>query len=282
MPERIPGLDQLADEAKEVTMLPASEIRHRGNRRRTTRRVAAGTIVGALLLTAGVGLWQSPLLDQFRDPQWATTAVPETPEPTVIPPTWDNAPTAEMLFPDDAPGEIKAEYEGPGQAAKGLCDPGEYGEPTVHLTREFGAPGDYPAYLDATVFGYDSPEAASRGFALIRDAALNCAEPMATRSGLTDPRVADETAELPFDASAVTAQPTDAAYVRQAGLIPDSDDGMWGATLVVQAGERVLWITRTVVGMDDNCVASADDPDVMQCQEAAALPEALEALTANR
>ena len=81
MPERIPELDRLAAEAKEVDMLPAAEIRRLGNRRRTTRHVAVAGVVAALALVAGLGIWQSPLLEQYRNPQWANTAIPETPSP---------------------------------------------------------------------------------------------------------------------------------------------------------------------------------------------------------
>lgn len=293
MPERIPELDRLADEAKGAPMLPPSEIRRRGNRRRTTRGVAASAVAGALLLTAGIGLWQSPLLDRFTDPQWATTAVPETPSPTlseepsveptvsptaaaVTPPTWDNAPTAEMFSPPEAPDVIKDQYEGTGQAAKGLCDTGAYGEPTTILTRAMGAaPKEYGSYLDATVFGYATAAEATATFDLLKEAALTCEEAMETRSGLTDPRVHDATDEVPFDAAAVGAEPTQMAYITYAGLIPDADSGLFGETLLLQAGERLLWVTTTIEGQDFNCSPGPDDPDMMQCQVPAGIPEAL-------
>lgn len=306
MPERIPELDRLAAESERVDMLPAAEIRRRGSRRRATRQVAASVVVAALLLTAGVGIWQSPLLDRITNPQWATTAVPETPSPTsseepsldpieqptpapttvaptaaaVTPPTWDNAPTAEMFSPPEAPDVIKDQYEGMGQAAKGLCDTGSYGEPTVILTRAMGAaPEEYGSYLDATVFGYPTAEQATATFDLLKDAALNCAEAMETRANLTGPRVHDATAEVPFDATGVEAQPTRMAYVTYSGLIPDSDSGLFGETLLLQAGERLLWVTTTIEGQDFNCSPGPGDPDMTQCQVPAGIPEALAQLT---
>lgn len=303
MPERIPELDRLAAEAQEVPMLPASEIRRRGNRRRTTRHVAVGGVVAALALTTGFGIWQSPMLENLRGPQWATTAIPETPSPapsddgtpvesptqpptqleteapapsTVIPPTWDNAPTPEMFSPPEAPDVIKNQYESMGQAAKGLCDPGNYGEPTTILTREMGAaPEEYGSYLDAIVFGYATAEEATATFDVLKDAALNCEEAMETRSNLTDAGVHDATSEVPFDAAVIDAEPTRMAYVTYAGLIPDSDSGLFGETLLLQAGERLLWVTTTIEGQDFNCSPGSDDPDMMQCQVPAGIPEAL-------
>lgn len=310
MPERIPELDRLAAEAKEVDMLPAAEIRRLGNRRRTTRHVAVAGVVAALALVAGLGIWQSPLLEQHRNPQWANTAIPETPSPAptetetpsapsvdptqgpttdappappaVIPPTWDNAPTPEMFSPPEAPDVIKNQYEGMGQAAKGLCDSGSYGEPTTILTREMGAaPEEYGSYLDAVVFGYATAEEATATFDVLKDAALNCEEAMETRANLTDAGVHDATAEVPFDATVTDAEPTRMAYVTYAGLIPDSDSGLFGETLLLQAGERLLWVTTTIEGQDFNCSPDSDDPDIMQCQVPAGIPEALAQLTGD-
>ena len=286
MPERIPELDRLAAEAKEVDMLPAAEIRRLGNRRRTTRHVAVAGVVAALALVAGLGIWQSPLLEQYRNPQWANTAIPETPSPApppaVIPPTWDNAPTTEMFSPPEAPDVIKNQYEGMGQAAKGLCDSGSYGEPTTILTREMGAaPEEYGSYLDAVVFGYATAEEATATFDVLKDAALNCEEAMETRANLTDAGVHDATAEVPFDATVTDAEPTRMAYVTYAGLIPDSDSGLFGETLLLQAGERLLWVTTTIEGQDFNCSPGSDDPDIMQCQVPAGIPEALAQLTGD-
>ncbi|MDO5677809.1 MAG: hypothetical protein Q4G35_09935 [Propionibacteriaceae bacterium] len=317
MPERIPELDRLAAEAQEVSMLPPSEIRRRGNRRRATRTVAVTAAITVVALAAGFGIWQSPLMDQVREPQWATTAEPEVPtvdptsEPTAIPtetaeptvdpshtatadptevatetppvsavtlPTWDNAPTADMLFPEYAPGEIKNQYEGLGQAAKGLCDPGEYGDPKVVLTREFGAVGDYPTWMEAMTLGYSSAEAAGMGFDLIKAAALDCNDAMTERAKLVEPGSYDATADVPFDPSIVDADPVRMAWINMGGLIPDSDYGMFGETLVLQAGQRVLWVTGAFQGQDNECAPAPGDEHIDQCQVPAAIPEMLKAL----
>ena len=200
----------------------------------------------------------------------------------MIPPTWDNAPTPEMFSPPEAPDVIKNQYEGMGQAAKGLCDSGSYGEPTTILTREMGAaPEEYGSYLDAVVFGYATTEEATATFDVLKDAALNCEEAMETRANLTDAGVHDATAEVPFDATVTDAEPTRMAYVTYAGLIPDSDSGLFGETLLLQAGERLLWVTTTIEGQDFNCSPDSDDPDIMQCQVPAGIPEALAQLTGD-
>lgn len=314
MPERIPELDQLASEAREVTMLPAVEIRRRGDRRRTTRNIAMTAGVVIVALAAGFGIWQSPLLNDNRSPDWANTAVPEPTVPTidptdptvdptdpsvdptklpsetplteptqessspvtqvppaVIPPTWDNSPTAEMLFPDEAPGEIYAEYEGLGEAGHGLCDPGQYAEPSTILTRAYATPG-YPPYIDAIVFGYDSVDAASAGFDLIYDEAVGCQRAMEEAHGLSNTRIHDATDEVPFDLSVV--DDARMAYVTYMGIYPNSDQGMFGQTVVLQAGERVLWLTQAFEGMDDNCAPTPSEYE-QQCQLPASIPEVL-------
>lgn len=321
MPERIPQLDQMAAQAEGVTMLPATEIRRLGERRRTTRTVAVSTAVLVFALVAGFGIWQSPLLSEYRNPQWAATAVPETPDPSdeptpvpsqeptpdpspeptpsvsptaapspagspsegpggpaapaVDPPTWANAPTADMLFYDYAPGEIKNQYEGLGQAAKGLCDPGSYSDPSTILTREFGTLGDFPAYLEAMTLGYDSPAAASEGFDAIKAAALACEGPLADRAGLEQPQVYDVTAEVPFDPTVVDDAPVRMSYITYLGLIPDSDFGIFGETLLLQAGPRVLWVTADFEGQDNNCAYAPGNQDIDQCQVPAGIERML-------
>lgn len=335
MPDPIPGLDRMASEAGEVHMLPPSEIRRLGNRRRRTRNVVGAGLVVALIAVAGFGLTQSGLLNAVNPPNVVASPSPsdpesqaptesespsesesETPEPTdtetpetsetppatetddpsasdsgnppvatVKPPTWDNAPTPEMFEQPSQPDyvlEVKNQYEGMGQAAKGLCDQGYYGDPTTHLTREIGSKGDYMPHIDATVFGYKSAEDATAGFEKIRDAALNCAEQMNNSVELEDAKVHDQTSEVPFDAGSVDAEPVKMAYVSYAALISDSEEGMFGDTLVVQAGERVLWITSTIRGMDKNCTPADGDENEMQCELPAALPKAVEALLKNR
>lgn len=305
MPDRIPELDSLASEAKEVTMMPAEEVRRRGNRRRTTRRasIAAGT--AALAVVAGFGIWQSPLADGLRTPQWANTAVPSptpsdspsqtsspSPAPTQTPthtpnlppalvaPTWDNLPTGEMLSDPSVPGSVVelSEYEGPGQAAKGLCDPGEWGNPSSFLVREYGGDveGAEPFYW-AAVLGYDSVAEADAGYAAIHEAAADCG-PQLEETGWHDPRIYDLSADLPpiadTDADPVVLSSFSAVALSND---PNAAPGVFNDTLIIQAGERVLWVALSFEGWDHNCVLG-QDPDMDQCAMGYSLQDMYDAL----
>ena len=306
MPERIPQLDQLSARAKEVPMLPPSEIRRLGARRRATRRAVTTVGVAALAVAAGFGLYSSPLLDGLRDePMWATTASPSpeptrtpSPTPTVTPPVvdptqtpvgpssgptgpatpartlgWVTVPGVEAFFPPEAldAGKVMGERTELG-GAKGVCDPGEVGSPNAVLVREIGGVDNTEPFGWASVLQYDSAADATRAFRTIRDAALACEEQM-TDAGLTNPRTADYSADVPFDATTVDADPVAMAYLTGSGLIPDADEGIFSSTLVLQAGDRVLWLAEKVQGMDYNC-GPAPDNDAEQCAMPAALAEA--------
>ncbi len=306
MPDRIPQLDDLASAAKESPMLSPSEIRRLGDRRRTTRQ-ATGAVAAVLALTVGgVAAWNSPLSDSIRGPQWAQAPGPTTPttqaplnpmttpsvspDPapptsTVDPPTWANVPTAEMLREDhpDALLEQKDEYEGPGQAAKGYCDPGAdaWGEPSTFLVREFGNPDDgYGTYLWATVLGYPSVELAEQSFAALRDGIARCPDRIVEIGTYPDPVGYDPTEELPLDPTWTDGQTTDHAFLQSSGMNPPGkDDGIFIDSLIVRAGERVLWVTADIIGPDHNCSIAPDDPDVPeQCQIPAAVQEMVETL----
>lgn len=261
MPEHIPPLDRLAGEAQSARGLSAAEVRRRGDRRRTTRRVTAGLATAAVVAAAGFGIWQSPLLDNAREPQWATTVSPTpttsaTEKPTTTPsqtpthtpspsptseaaadaPTWDNVPTLEMMYPyDPTIAVVSSEYEGMGQAAKGLCDPGEWGDPTTILVREFSAvDGEVST---AIVLGYESDEAAAAGYALIESAARNCP------TAMNDPYFASFDATTSWSAYATSMHP-----------YAEDDDYRWfNETHLVYSGNRVLWQVRNFAGQDHNC-----------------------------
>jgi len=301
MPDRIPQLDQLSARAKEIPMLPPSEIRRLGNRRRTTRRVATTLGAAAVAVAAGFGVYASPLLDGVLDgPIWANTASPEpkptptevAPSPTPVGPTrgptdpasapvrepgWETVPGVEAFFPPEAldGGRVMGERTDLG-AAKGLCDPGELGSPNAVLVREIGGVDNTEPFGWATVLQYGSTADATRAFDTIRDAALNC-EGRMTEAGLTDPGTADLTGGVPFDATAVDADPVQMAYVTGSGLLPDSDEGIFSSTLVLQAGDRVLWLAEKTQGMDYNC-GPAPDQDAGQCKLPAALEQAAQGL----
>lgn len=289
MSERIPILDDLAREAEFTRGLPASEVRRRGDRRRTTRRVTAGVVTTALVAAAGFGLWQSPLLDNMREPQWAATAQPsvspttseteqaptETPSPTPEPsvsvtpsevpatltqPTWDNVPDLAIMYPyDSSVASVSAEYEGMGQAAKGFCDPGEWGNPTTTLVREFTAVDGEVSM--AIVLGYDTEEAAQAGYTLIENAARDC------QGALSTPYVEN------FDATTSWS-----AYISSLHDAPDNPDFRWfNETYVAYSGNRVLWEVRSFLGQDLNCSVSADDV-AGQCDWVKSSDDAIERL----
>ncbi|MEZ5087007.1 MAG: hypothetical protein R2722_12395 [Tessaracoccus sp.] len=306
MPDRIPELDSLAAEAKEVTMMPADEVRRRGNRRRTTRRtaIAAGSL--ALVAVAGFGIWQSPLADGFRPPDWAAVPSPEptesesqvplpSPSPTrtdaeppnipapnqVVPPTWDNLPTGEMLTEPGAPTPVIVldEYQGPGQNAKGLCDPGNWGDPSTFLVREYGADfEDAEPYYWAAVLGYDSATDADAGFAAIHDAVANCG-PQLEAAGWHDPMIEDLSGDLP-PVSDTDADPVVMSFFggRALSADPNTDPGAFTDTLIVQAGERVLWVTLALEDAWGHPCVIWEDPDLPQCAMGSGLQDMFDAL----
>ena len=260
MPEHIPPLDRLAGEAQSARGLSAAEVRRRGDRRRTTRRVTAGLATAAVVAAAGFGIWQSPLLDNAREPQWATTVSPTpttsaTEKPTTTPsqtpthtpspsptseaaadaPTWDNVPGLDIMYPyDTSLATVSGEWEGMGQAAKGLCDPGEWGNPTTTLVREFEAIDGPVSY--AIVLGYADEQAAADGYQLIEDAARTC------------PTAQDPPHYVPADAT------TDwSAYISSVHPAENPDERMFNDTHLIKAGNRVLWRVNTYPGQDQNC-----------------------------
>lgn len=286
-------------------MLTAGEIRRRGDRRRSRRRVATGAGVLVVGLIAGIAVWQGPLTGGRADPDWAnppsilptpslssSPSSPESPSPSTpestsdspppsstaspaatTPPTWANLPEVDEVL-EPGYGVVKDEHEGTGSTAIGLCAPSSLAGPTTTLVREYGSK-DYPVDTWAVVLGYPNAEAASVGFNRINDAAVECATRLED-DGLTDARIHDASDEVAFDPSSVDADPVRVGYSSGFGLIPDDPDqnGRWTQTTVIQAGERVLWVTNQFDGMDLNCTVSAD-PDMEQCGLVAAIPRLL-------
>lgn len=284
MPERIPELDQFLTRAKETPMLPASEVRRRGDRRRRIRHT--GITAGALALTliAGFGIAQTPLLDNFRtqrdavplpaDPEESPTPSPAAPDVTA--PTWENVPVADEVIHPQVEGEVRDEYEGVGQAARSFCDPGEYGEYATALTREYGAVG-FGTSISATVFGYPSPEAALEGLDLLERAALDCST-VYEENNYTRVRIDDQSDNLPYDPPAdSTAQ---VAYVTAVGNSPATPEvGTWTEMMILQVDERVLYVTQQFDGMDNNCSVTPEG-DMEQCVLAANSADMLNRLIA--
>ncbi len=301
MPDRIPQLDDLASAAKESPMLSPSEIRRRGDRRRTTRQ-ATGAVAAVLALTVGgVAVWNSPLLDSIRGPQWAQAPGPTTPttedplfplttpsqDPTNIPmpdpdnpgppaPTWVNVPKPELFAPaPDAVDLITNERESLEGGPIGACAPDEAGSPNRVLVREFGGPETADlTYRWAVVLGYPSVDEAVTGFEAIRDGALGCGERL-TEDGI-DARVEDLTKLADFD----RGEDTDLTNIVAGGGRKDGS-GLFSETVALRSGARVLWVTTTAdngdLPVDWNCVPN-DDPDIPRCEVPGVLPELLELL----
>ena len=299
MPEPIPQLDLLAAQAKEAPMLSAQEVRRLGDRRRTTRRVGLSVAAVGAVAALGVGVWAAvPLIAPDDGPDWAASPTPTvsptvSPDPTVTPspsptdvpspsaptvpapPTWANVPTLELMYPYGSSPlvAVLSETETMGETAKGLCDRGEWGSPTTTLVRSFGIEGEQPTY--AIVLGYADEAAASEGYDQIHTAAVEC-ESIMTEAGWDRVSSAEDT-RLPFDGSTVEEEPTRAAYFFGMAVMEGEDLGVFNDTLVMQAGERVVWLVSTFEGMDNNCSVLAND-DAGQCSFAKSMPEVLELL----
>lgn len=258
-------------------MLPPSEIRRLGNRRRITRRVTTGIAAAALLAVAGFGVYSSPLLDEvLNGPDWANTTSP-SPQPTPRELGWETVPGVEAFFPPEGLGlgTVLAEQTELG-TGKGTCDPGALGSPNAVRVREVAGVGFEKPFGWATVLQYDTAAEATVSFEMIRDAALGCSG-QAADSGLTDPSFRDYSAQVAFDASTVEAEPVTMAYISGGGLLPGSDEAIFSDTVVLQAGDRVLWLTESVQGMDFNC-GPAPVNDAVQCVLPAVLGQAAQNL----
>lgn len=287
MPEHIPQLDQLLEVSKGVPMMPASEVRRRGNRRRTIRNsvVAAGSC--ALVLAVGFGVTQLPWLRSgggeaipaTPDPSVSAAESPsampspsETDQPTEDPTTtqpaplsFDLLPTGEEMGQQGFPYSVLDEHEGIGQAGKDICDPGAWGDPTSTISRAYGTEG-YSAFQHATLFQYSSAAEAKVGFDELRGGYALCKERVDGQNGLKDVTYRDYSSELPVDVAAVKADPTKISYGNFGALIEGSQEGHFGQVMIAQLGDRVLWVTEDSIGMDNNCgIAPGDDSDEQQC-----------------
>ena len=67
------------------------------------------------------------------------------------------------------------------------------------------------------------------------------------------------------------------AYLTGSGLLPDSEEGIFASTVLLQAGDRVLWLAEEVQGMDYNC-GPAPDNEAGQCPMPAVLEQAAQDL----
>ncbi|MBO1031358.1 hypothetical protein IPV09_08415 [Tessaracoccus sp. SD287] len=293
MPEHDPTHDpfqSFQEEANDVQKLTASEIRRLGNRRRTTRRlgIASGlAAVTAVAVTAlalnlpgltstGPDIAATPSVSSVTTPTVSsvtTPAVTPTPSPQgVAQPTWANVPEANLMFPyDPTAAKLASEYEGFGQAARGMCDPGppsaSEAQPTTVLVREFNT-DNAPQGKTVLVLGYQNATDASAAFDRYTRAATNCTERYTNHAVYSEPRVQVAGSELPFDGSAISSTPARAAYFGFVALITGTGFGMWDDIMVIQAGTRVMVLTSTFEGQDNNC-------PVQDCEYPRSLPKLL-------
>lgn len=86
MPDKFDSLwDGLVNEAEDIPMLPPSEIRRLGDRRRTRRHVGVAAGALGISLLAGAAVWTGSVIVKGDDePQWAgtPTAAVSTPSPS--------------------------------------------------------------------------------------------------------------------------------------------------------------------------------------------------------
>ena len=269
------------EEANDVQKLSASEIRHLGNRRRTTRRLgiagglAAATAVAVTALALNLPGLTTTRPDIAATPTVSTRSTPvvtPTPSPRATQPTWANVPGATLMFPyGPEVAKLAREYEGFGQSARGMCDPGPPGsadaQPTTVLVREFNT-DTAPMGKTVLVLGYDTATDASAAFDRYTAAATNCGDRYANHAVYSEPRVQVAGSELPFDGGAISSTPARAAYVGFVALITGTGFGMWDDIMVIQAGTRVMVLTSTFEGQDNNC-------PVKECEYPVSLPKLL-------
>ncbi len=263
------------------------------------RLIVTGVVALCVALAAFL-FWRSPAFRDLTDPgpeaspstgtamsspaPSASPAVSPSPSATSTaaasaapsgPPSAANLPDAAMVSGSGGALKVADEYEGPGQAAKGLCDPGRWGSPTVFQVREFGS-GDSDLMVWASVLGYGTADEASAAFDVIRDAAANCDKTLSD-DGLTDTHADDLSSQVPFDASTVGAQRVEVAYFQAHGTQAGSDEGRFGDTLAVLADTRLLWVTSAFTGQDNNCAPGPDDT-LEQCALPAGVDQMLQRL----
>lgn len=309
------------EEAQHVNMIPPSEVRRLGDRRRTIRRtgVAGGVAAALALVAVGVAVVGPSLPTTTRDiagtpsaapttsttvttsssPSPSTSPVPTTPStvtstpptssPAVAAPSWANVPGVALVFPyGPEVGSVASQYEGLGQAAVGMCDPGDprvlMGSPTepmTMLTRVFNPKTNDGIGKVARVVGFSNTEAASSAYEVYVKAAASCDSRYAQHEIYTKPGVWTPGAALKVDGSTVTSQPVRASYFSLSMLVKGKDMGRYNDTMVVQVGTRVLLLTDTFDGQDNNCGVVPNN-DTMQCEFPAKLPDFLKLLDAGQ
>ena len=187
--------------------------------------------------------------------------------PAASGPTFANLPGIELLFPQGSEGVRTSQYEGIGQAAKGICDRGNYGAYTSVVTREFTA--DALGRI-VQVFQYKSTEQAGEAAAVMEADASTCAQRLAGNSRYRDTRD-DSARTVPHNATSPTGVPVEKLSYRMtmAGLSGE-DTGVFNETTVVHVGNRVVLVVDTSTGQDRNCEPAPSD-GVMQCEVPAAI-----------
>lgn len=143
----------------------------------------------------------------------------------------------------------------------GQCDAGPVGSPQTVLTRLYSAQdGSGEPPRGARVVAYASPQEATDAYRQMVNAAVDCATREATTNRLTSPAVDTQTVD--HDPAAISAQPVRVHYSTLSGRNDNPDEtlrGTWVDTLVLQAGNRVMYLTMEVDGQDYNCGANPSD-----------------------
>lgn len=201
----------------------------------------------------------------------ASTVPPSTTSTSRAPaapgPTFANLPDVELLFPQGSEGVHISQYEGIGQAAKGICDQGNYGEYSSVVTREFTADG---LSRIVQVFQYKSSEQAAEAAAAMEADASSCAQRLEGDDRYQTPRD-DPNRTMPYNRTSPTGVRVEKlSYRMTLARLAGQDSGVFNETTVVHVGNRVVLAVDTSMGQDRNCEPTPSDV-VFQCEVPAAI-----------
>ncbi|WP_203566741.1 hypothetical protein [Aestuariimicrobium ganziense] len=281
--------DSYTRDAEYVPMLPPSQVRRLGERRRTRRRVGVASGALALALLAGSALALNGSMFGSDDPQWAGTPSPSasssvtsTTRPSPTPTDTRSTPAAKtdngllsaanlpsgaeiyLLEPNDLMFETSAGIGGRGeQDALGVCDgglmnfpgtvaewQGIYGGPAEGVPN----PQDYSDYeVEAVVMQFVNDDAAKRALATITGWYAGCDTKLKginPKAGLhAEPVLVEGGATIHYYAASISG-----------------DNEMYQNfenSVVIQSGPRVLVMFERLYGQDNNGVGpyNAQLPD---------------------
>lgn len=187
--------------------------------------------------------------------------------PAASAPTFANLPGVELLFPYGAQGIRTSQYQGIGQAAKGICDQGNHGEYSSVVTREFTADD---LSRSVQVFQYKSSEQAAEAAAAMEADASSCAQRLEGDDRYQTPRD-DPNRTMPYNRTSPTGVRVEKlSYRMTLARLAGQDSGVFNETTVVHVGNRVVLAVDTSMGQDRNCEPTPSDV-VFQCEVPAAI-----------